>query len=177
MSVKDEKYEAAKSSLVEAEVEREQDDVITQESETSVEADAEADDFQSTQSERDAESGSLSYWAFNPGRNNAASPAFSGASSFANDSQHSESSMSVFDLNILVCGKSGNGKSTISNFLVGYERFLTGFLGTNLNEPLHCEVGEAKVCNLNISMPKGGGQPYFLSQNFFQNVKHAHLKL
>ena len=127
------------------ECEKLRDEAAEQEETTRMsETSAEADEFQSTQSERDIESASLGYWAFNPERT-AASPAFSGASSFANDSQHSETSMSVFDLNILVCGKSGNGKSTISNFLIGYERFLTGFLGTNLNEPLHCEVGEAKV--------------------------------
>ena len=91
------------------------------------------------------ESTSLSNWAsFNP-NDCTTSPAFSGASSFANESQHSENCQSVFDLNILVCGKSGNGKSSIANFLIGYERFLTGFLGTNMNEPLHCEVGEAKI--------------------------------
>ena len=97
----------------------------------------------SERDERDMESNSMSLWTFNAA--GAISPPFSGSSSFADESQHSESSMNVFDLNILVCGKSGNGKSTVGNFLIGYEKFLTGFLGTNLNEPLHCEIGEAKM--------------------------------
>ena len=103
----------------------------------------EAHSSTSERDERDMESNSVSLWTFNAAGAN--SPPFSGSSSFADESQHSESSMNVFDLNILVCGKSGNGKSTVGNFLIGYEKFLTGFLGTNLNEPLHCEIGEAKM--------------------------------